>query len=186
MDVASGRPCRRRFVHGLPAGRPLGACSFGYFACTSKKSNSPVATEFLRQNGRNSPQTVQVRWHCFVRFKVARCTGHVCYGRVPFFACPKKGTKERHPVDAALRASREQTCSSRVVSTRHPVAERLNAPSMALFPGLHRSAHGGIKRGRKIQIRAACKECHSCHQFEDTQRRESLRLDLLVVAWRVV
>jgi hypothetical protein len=32
----------------------------------------------------------------------------------------KKEPKKRHPVDAALRASRELTCSSRVAPTRHP------------------------------------------------------------------
>ena len=27
-----------------PQGDPSGVCSFGYFSCTSKKSDSPVAT----------------------------------------------------------------------------------------------------------------------------------------------
>jgi len=38
--------------------------------------------------------------------------------------------------------------------TRHPVAEGLNAPSMALLPGFLRPVHGGFKRGAGAEIRA--------------------------------
>ncbi len=44
MDVALGRPCRRRCVHGLPVGRPQGVHFFGDFLCASKESYSPVAS----------------------------------------------------------------------------------------------------------------------------------------------
>ena len=100
-------------------------CSFGYFSCTSKKSDSPVATLIgygvspsRRAKKCHSPLNVSGLVSPVLTLRLRN--EHIGHGRVTFFACTKKVTKEMHPVDAALRASRELPCSSRVASTRHP------------------------------------------------------------------
>ena len=153
QDVASGRPCRRCFVHGLPVGRPLGGVFFWLLFLHEQEKLLARSQRYWQRSlcvktGEKAHQPFQDGGIVSPVSKVPLRTKHVCHGRVTFFACTKKVTKEMHPDEAALRASRELTCSSQVAPTRHPVAKGLNAPSMALLPGFRRPVHGGFKGGR--------------------------------------
>jgi len=69
------------------------------FIARARKVTRPLprslATEFLRQNGRNSPQSAQGRWHCFSRLYGA--TSHkACLIRASNFLCSHKESHQRN------------------------------------------------------------------------------------------
>jgi len=73
-------------------------------------------------------------------------------GRVTFFACTKKVTKEMHPNDAALRANHEPSRKSKVVPTRHPCRDGTKCAIHGAFTSLlqlgsrqHRKGGGNPK-----------------------------------------
>jgi len=78
---------------------PQGCVLLVTFLAQARKVTRPLpcslATEFLRQYGRNSPQALQGRWHCFARLHGA--TSHkACLIRASNFLCLLKESHQRN------------------------------------------------------------------------------------------
>ena len=176
-SAPSDRPLDGRADHGSPQGCACGGVFLSPISLYEQRNGVARVrrcqlTKRGRSGGRkNHRPPIKVQWSYFARFYV-----HTLHNspliRASNFLCLHKESHQRNaPHEAALRASRGLTSSNRVAPTRHPVATVLNAPSMALCPGLRRPVRGGFKRGRKSKT----KFTHCVRKLSPSNQRQPRR-----------